>query len=263
MRLAGKKAFITGGNSGIGLATARLFIAEGARVAITGRSKETLDAAALELGPSLLALQADIHDPSSIERAMAAAVKAFGNLDVVFANAGIGGGTPLGQTELARFEDILRTNVSGVFFTVQSALRHLNERASIILNGSVHGVLGIPGYSAYAASKGAVRSMTRVLASELAARGIRVNQVTPGATRTPIWGPSARQAGSMEALEEALAAGIPLGHMSEAEDVARAALFLASDDSSSITAEEIVVDGGTIGAPFGAPVYRARAQQRS
>jgi NAD(P)-dependent dehydrogenase (short-subunit alcohol dehydrogenase family) len=263
MRLSGKTAFITGGNSGIGLATARLFIAEGAKVAITGRNPETLAAAAAELGPSLLALEADARDPASIERAVAAAVKAFGKLDVVFANAGIGGGTPVGQTELAAFENILRTNVTAVFFTVQAAAPHLNEKASVILNGSVHGVMGIPGYSAYAASKGAVRSMTRVLASELAPRGIRVNQVTPGATRTPIWNAAAKQAGSMDALEQGLAGAIPLGRMAEAEEVAKAVLFLASSDSSSTTADEIVVDGGAIGAPLGAPVYRPRASQRS
>ena len=176
MRLTGKTAFITGGNSGIGLATARLFIAEGAKVVITGRNKETLRAAAGELGPNLLALEADTRDPTSIDRAVTAAVKAFGKLDVVFANAGIAGGTPVGQTELATFENILRTNVTAVFFTVQAAAPHLNERASIILNGSVHGIAGAPGLSAYAASKGAVRAMTRVLASELAPRGIRVNR---------------------------------------------------------------------------------------
>ena len=263
MRLTGKTAFITGGNSGIGLATARLFIAEGAKVAITGRNKETLRATATELGPNLLALEADTRDPASIDRAVASAVKAFGKLDVVFANAGIAGVTPVGQTELATFENIVRTNVTAVFFTIQSAAPYLNEKASIILNGSTHGVLGAPGYSAYAASKGAVRSMTRVLASEFAPRGIRVNQVTPGATRTPAWEPSARQAGSMGALEEALATAIPLSRMAEAEDVAKAALFLASSDSSSITADEIVVDGGAIGAPRGAPVYRARALKRS
>jgi NAD(P)-dependent dehydrogenase (short-subunit alcohol dehydrogenase family) len=257
MRLAGKTAFITGGNSGIGLATARLFIAEGARVAITGRSKETLDAAAGELGDKVLALQADARDVASMDKAVAAAVRAFGKLDIVFANAGIAGVTPVGDTDLVTFEDIIRTNLTGVFFTVQSAAPHLNEGASIILNGSVHGVLGAPGYSAYAASKGAVRSMTRVLASEFAPRGIRVNQVTPGATRTPIWGPSAKQ------REEALVPTIPHGRIGEAEEVARAVLFLASDDSSNVVADEIVVDGGTIGAPFGAPVYRSLRNRRS
>ena len=180
---------------------------------------------------------------ASIDKAVAAAVRAFGKLDIVFANAGIAGATPVGETDLAAFENIIRTNLTGVFFTVQSAAPHLNERASIILNGSVHGVMGAPGYSAYAASKGAVRSMTRVLASEFAPRGIRVNQVTPGATRTPIWGPSAKQ------REEALVPTIPLGRIGEAEEVARAVLFLASDDSSNVVADEIVVDGGATRRP--------------
>jgi len=263
MRLAGKTAFITGGSSGIGLATARLFITEGAKVAITGIDATGLRAAAAELGPNLVALEADVRDPASMEKAVAAAVKAFGKLDVVFANAGIGGGTPVGQTDLAVFDNILRTNVTAVFSTIQAAAPHLNEKASIILNGSIYAVMGLPGLSAFAASKGAVRSMTRVLASEFAPRGIRVNQVTPGPTRTPVWNTAAKQAGSMAALEEALAGAIPMARMNEAEEVAKAVLFLASSDSSSITADEIVVDGGATGAPLGAPVHRPGSPKRS
>jgi NAD(P)-dependent dehydrogenase (short-subunit alcohol dehydrogenase family) len=259
MRLKGKTAFITGGNSGIGLATARLFIAEGAKVAITGRSRETLDAAAAELGPNLLALQADAKDVAALEKAVADTVKAFGKLDIVFANAGIGGGTPVGGTSLSAFEEIIRINLTGVFFTVQAAAAHLNDKASIILNGSVHAVMGVPGWAAYAATKGGVRSMTRVLASEFAPRGIRVNQVTPGATRTHIWDPMAPNATAMGALEKELTKTSPLARMGEAEEVAKAALFLASDDSSNVTAEEIVVDGGATGAPLGAPAHRAAA----
>ena len=135
MRLAGKTAFITGGNSGIGLATARLFVAEGAKVAITGRDQETLDAAAKELGPNAIAIRADAKDLGSIEASIATAVEAFGKLDVVFANAGIGGTTPLGGTTLEKFEDVLTTNVTGVFFTIQAAAPHLNDGASVILNG--------------------------------------------------------------------------------------------------------------------------------
>ncbi|AUX34210.1 uncharacterized protein SOCE836_063790 [Sorangium cellulosum] len=138
MRLKGKTAFITGGNSGIGLATARAFIAEGAKVAITGRNQETLDAAAAELGEGVLAIRADVQDVPSIERAAARAAEAFGKLDIVFANAGISGATPLGGTSVDAFESIVRTNLTGAFFTVQAAAPHLRERASIILNGSVH-----------------------------------------------------------------------------------------------------------------------------
>src|SRR5271156_548348 len=187
MRLANKTAFITGGNSGIGLATARLFVAEGGRVAITGRNKETLEAAAKELGPNAFAIAADATDIAASERAVAEAVKKFGKLDIVFANAGISASTPVGGTSLETFESVLKTNVTAVFFTVQAAAPHLNDGASIILNGSVISVQGNPGYAAYAASKAAVRAMSRVMAAELSPRKIRVNVVSPGAARTPIW----------------------------------------------------------------------------
>src|SRR6266478_8859840 len=185
MRLANKTALITGGNSGIGLATARLFVAEGARVAITGRNRTTLEAAASELGPNALAIVADATDIAATEHAIRQAVEKFGKLDIVFANAGIPGNTPIGGTTLAAFEQVIRTNITSVFFTVQAAAPHLNDGASIILNGSVISVLGNPGYSAYAASKAGVRAMARVMASELSPRGIRVNVVAPGASRTP------------------------------------------------------------------------------
>ena len=256
MRLAGKTALITGGNSGIGLATARLFLREGAQVAIVGRNKETLDAAAESLGGGVLALQADVTDTEAIERAVAAIAARFGKLDVVFANAGIAGPTPLGQTPVAAFEQILRTNVTAVFYTVQATLPELRDGASIILNGSVHAVLGMPGYSAYAAAKGGVRSMTRNLAAELAPRRIRVNQVTPGGTRTPIWSRDAKTEGALAAVEARISRSAPLGRIGEADEVAKAVLYLASDDSSNVTGSEIVVDGGTTGAPYGAPIYR-------
>src|SRR4030088_1602081 len=153
VRLANKTALITGGNSGIGLATAKLFVAEGARVAITGRNKATLEAAAKELGPNAIAIEADATDIAATEAAVKKTVEKFGKLDIVFANAGIPGGTPVGGTTLAAFESVIRTNLTAVFFTVQAAVPHLNDGASIILNGSVISVLGNPGYSAYAASK--------------------------------------------------------------------------------------------------------------
>ncbi len=256
MRLANKVALITGGSSGIGLATARLFLAEGARVAITGRRQDALDAAVAALGPDLLALQADATDEAALERAVAAVVAKFGGLDVVFANAGIGGGTPVGQTTAAAFNAILSINLAGAFLTVQAAVPHLKAGASVILNGSVHAVMGVPGWSAYAASKAGVRAMTRNLASELSPRGIRVNQVTPGATRTPIWSAQAPTGDALAALEARLSKGIPLDRLGEAEEVAQAALFLASNESSNVQGTEIVVDGGTTGAPYGAPIFR-------
>jgi NAD(P)-dependent dehydrogenase (short-subunit alcohol dehydrogenase family) len=257
MRLKNKVAIITGGNSGIGLATARVFVNEGAKVAITGRNPKTLAAAVEALGGNVLPLQVDVTDVAATEKAFAEAAEKLGNFDVVFANAGIGGATPLGQTSLEQFETIIRTNLTSVFFTVQAALPHLNDGASVILNGSVHAVLGSAGWSAYAASKGAVRSMTRNLASELAPRNIRVNQVTPGGTKTPIWSPMAQTEDAMSQLEARLGGMSPLGRMSEAEEIAKAALYLASDDSSNVSAIEITVDGGMTSAPSGAKVFRA------
>jgi NAD(P)-dependent dehydrogenase (short-subunit alcohol dehydrogenase family) len=147
--------------------------------------------------------------------------------------------------------------LTGVFFTVQTAAPHLNEGASIILNGSVQAVLGIPGFTAYAAAKGGIRTMTRNLASELAPRKIRVNQVTPGATRTPIWSLIVPTEDAEKQLEQRVSRSIPLGRFSEADEVAKAVLYLASDDSASVSGTEIVVDGGATGAPLGAPIYRS------
>src|SRR6202011_4202117 len=211
MRLANKTALITGGNSGIGLATARLFVAEGARVAITGRNRATLEAAAKELGPNALAIAADATDIAATENAVAKAVEKFGKLDIVFANAGISASTPVGGTTLATFESVLKTNITAVFFTVQAAAPHLRDGASIILNGSVISVLGNPGYAAYAASKAGVRAMARVMASELSPRGIRVNVVSPGGTTTPIWNRTAPTPAAGVAFAQRLSHPIPLG----------------------------------------------------
>lgn len=256
MRLANKTALITGGNSGIGLATARRFVAEGAKVAITGRNVERLDAAAKELGPNALALTADATDIAATEAAIARAAERFGKLDVLFANAGIPGATPAGATKLEAFEQVIRTNLTAVFFTVQAALPYLNEGASIILNGSVISVLGNPGYAAYAASKAGVRAMARVLASELSPRGIRVNLVAPGAIRTPIWGAAIATPAAEKAFEARIGAATPLGHIGEPDDIANTVLFLASDEARHVQGQELFVDGGATASPAGAPIYR-------
>ena len=256
MRLANKAALITGGNSGIGLATARLFVAEGARVAITGRNQKTLDAAARELGPNAFAIAADITDVAATEAAVQQAVNKFGKLDVLFANAGVAGNTPVGGTSVAAFESVIRTNLTAVFFTVQAAIAHLNDGASIILNGSVISVLGSPGYSAYAASKAGVRAMARVMASELSPRGIRVNVISPGAIRTPIWGAATATPEAEKALEERIAKATPLRGLGEPDHISKAVLFLASDDSAHVQGQELFVDGGASASPSGAPIYR-------
>jgi len=257
MRLANKAALITGGNSGIGLATARVFVAEGARVAITGRNQVTLEAAAKELGPNALAIAADATDIAATESAVAKAVEKFGKLDIVFANAGISAHTPVGGTSLATFEQVLKTNITAVFFTVQAAAPHLSDGASIILNGSVISVLGNPGYAAYAASKAGVRAMARVMASELSPRGIRVNVVAPGAIRTPIWGAATATPEAEKAFEARIGRSTPLGRIGEPDHVAKTVLFLASDDSAHVQGQELFVDGGSTSSPAGAPIYRA------
>jgi NAD(P)-dependent dehydrogenase (short-subunit alcohol dehydrogenase family) len=255
-RLANKTVLITGGNSGIGLATARLFVAEGAKVTITGRNKETLAAAAKELGPNALAIVADANDVAATEAAVKQAAEKFGKLDIVFANAGIPGNTPVGKTTLEAFEQVIRTNLTSVFFTVQAALPYLNDNASVVLNGSVISVLGNPGYSAYAATKAGVTAMARVMVSELSPRGIRINVVAPGAARTPIWNGAAPTADAFAALEKRIAGTTPLGRIAEPDHIAKTVLFLASDDAAHVQGQEIFVDGGATSSPAGAPVFR-------
>lgn len=256
MRFSGKTALVTGGNSGIGFAAAKLLIAEGARVAITGRDRAKLDMAVSELGENALGIQADLDDDAAIESMFKQIQDAFGSLDIVFANAGISGPTPLGGTTSAAFEAILRTNLTAVFLTVQGAVPLMSAGGSIVLNGSVMRELGSPGSAAYSATKAGVTGMAKVFASELVQRGIRVNTVIPGGTRTSIWTRGARAGATLEEIEDALAPSVPMGRLATPEEVARAALFLASDDASGITAAEIVVDGGTTGAPRGAPLFR-------
>jgi NAD(P)-dependent dehydrogenase (short-subunit alcohol dehydrogenase family) len=260
MKLTGKKALITGGNSGIGLATARLFLAEGAEVAITGRDQKTLDAAVAELGPNARGYRADVTVADDRKTLFADLARDFGRLDIVFANAGIGGNTQAGATDEAVFENFVHTNLNGAFFTVNSAAPLLNDNASIIFNGSVQNYLGQAGSAAYAATKGGIVSMARAIAADLAPRNIRVNVVAPGATKTPIWRRGARASISPERsakLVDLFSSAIPLGRWGEPEEAAKAVLFLASDDSSYINAIELIVDGGVTGAPFGAPLLRA------
>jgi NAD(P)-dependent dehydrogenase (short-subunit alcohol dehydrogenase family) len=199
---------------------------------------------------------ADVNDVAATEAAVKQAAEKFGKLDIVFANAGIPGNTPVGKTTLAAFEQVIRTNLTSVFFTVQAALPYLNDNASIILNGSVISVLGNPGYSAYAATKAGVTAMARVMVSELSPRGIRINVVAPGAARTPIWNGAAPTADAFAALEKRIAGITPLGRIAEPDHIAKTVLFLASDDAAHVQGQEIFVDGGATSSPAGAPVFR-------
>ena len=256
MRLLNKAAFITGGSSGIGLATAKAFVREGARVAVTGRSPLRLNAAISSSGKDIMGFEADVGDDAAMAKALAAAADAFGGIDIVFANAGLYLDTALGTTEREVFDAVFATNVTAVFMTVQASLAYLNDGASIILNGSTYATMGQPGANAYGASKGAIASMARAMASELAPRRIRVNVVVPGAIETPSWGldkldDASRRAQILRIGERALA-----NRMLTADEVANAVLFLASDESSGVQAAELVVDGGTIGALAGSPRFK-------
>ena len=257
MRLKGKKALITGGNSGIGLATAKVFVDEGAEVIITGRNQQTLNEALKLLGPKAHGLKVEITDSAARKEAFKTAADKLGKLDILFANAGIGGTTAAGKTSEELFRQIIDVNLVSVFFTVDDALPYLNDGASVILTGSVIGTLGQPGYSAYAATKAGVRALARTLAGDLSPRGIRVNVVAPGATKTPIWGRNERTPEQISGLEQQFSKVIAVGRMGEAEEIAKAVLFLASDDSSYVQGAELFVDGGMTGTPFGGPGARS------
>ncbi|MGW1199721.1 glucose 1-dehydrogenase [Streptomyces sp. NPDC002536] len=236
-KLQGKTAVITGGTSGIGLATAKLFAEEGAHVFVMGRRQKELDEAVKEIGSNVTGVRGDVAEPADLDR-LYEAVKAKGRIDVVFANAGVGDPALLEDVTEEHFDKIFGVNVKGALFTVQKALPLLNDSASVILTGSVAGSKGTPTHSVYGASKAAVRDFVRVWTAELKDRRIRSNVLSPGPVETPMLAAQPQDAVAQ------LVAGIPLGRAGEPEEVAKAALFLASDDSSFITGIELFVDGG-------------------
>jgi len=243
-KLAGKVALVTGGNSGMGLATARLFAAEGAKVVITGRRQEALDEAAKSAGRSVLAVQGDVSNMADLDRLFATIKDKFGQLDVVFANAGHGAVIPLGQVTEGEFDSEFATNVKGLFFTVQKALPLLPDGASIILNASIAATKGREGFSVYSATKAAVRSFARTWTTDLKERKIRVNSISPGPIDTPIFGKTGMSQEQVDGFKQAITGQVPLGRMGSSEEIAKTALFLASDDSSYITGVDLAVDGG-------------------
>jgi NAD(P)-dependent dehydrogenase (short-subunit alcohol dehydrogenase family) len=243
MTLEGKTALITGGSSGIGLATAKLFQEHGARVAITGTDAAKLDKAKAALGGKAVTIKADVRVLADMTR-MAEETKAMlGRLNIFFANAGAALGTPLGATDEAAYTKLMDVNVKGVFFSVQAVVPLMPEGSSIILNTSWLDQRGVPGRGILSASKAAVRSFTRTFAAELADRKIRVNAVSPGSIITPLH-KGARSDAEFAAYVEATSKIIPAGRMGTADDIANAALFLASDASSYMLGAEIIVDGG-------------------
>ncbi|HGM6729184.1 TPA: SDR family oxidoreductase [Stenotrophomonas maltophilia] len=246
MRLQGKTALITGATSGIGLATAELFIREGARVVITGRNDDKLDAAVKLLGPSATGIRVDVRS-SADNRAMASAVaEAFDGqaLDIFFGNAGVAFSTPLLTTEEDRFDELMNVNVKGLFFSMQAVTPILADGASVILNSAWLNSVGMGGFSALAATKAAVRSFARSWSCELLSRRIRVNVVSPGAIDTPIFELEGTSPEQIEETKRQMALRIPARRMGTPMDVANAALFLASDESKYMMGAELMVDGG-------------------
>jgi NAD(P)-dependent dehydrogenase (short-subunit alcohol dehydrogenase family) len=242
-KLEGKVAIVTGGNSGIGLATAKEFRREGARVVITGRDERTLAAAAREIDGDVLALRSDASSLADIDELFAAVKERFGRVDVLFVNAGVAQFAPLEETEETLFDHIMDINFKGAYFTVKKALPLLSNGASVILNASVVAHVGFPNSSVYSASKAALLSLVRTLSADLAGRGIRVNAVSPGPVETPIFG----RMGLPEEAKQGFGEQVPLKRLGRPEEIAKAVLFLASPDSSFLVGTEIVADGGIIG----------------
>jgi NAD(P)-dependent dehydrogenase (short-subunit alcohol dehydrogenase family) len=243
-KLEGKIAVVTGGTSGIGLATARRFAAEGARVIVTGRRQTELDKA-VEAIANVTAIRVDSASMSDLDRLFGHVKADIGRIDILFVNAGGGTLLPLGQITEEQYDDTFGRNVKGVLFTVQKVLPLLADGASVILTGSIAGSSGLPAFSVYAASKAAVRSFARSWIVDLKGRHIRVNTLSPGSTRTPglvaLAGPESAQ---QQAMLDDLAAQIPMGRVGEADEIAKAAVFLASDDASFVNGVELFVDGG-------------------
>jgi NAD(P)-dependent dehydrogenase (short-subunit alcohol dehydrogenase family) len=243
-KLEGKVAVITGGNSGIGLATAKRFVAEGAYVFITGRRQAQLDAAVKDIGNNVSGVQGDVANLVDLDKLYAAVKVKKGRIDILFANAGSAELAPLGEITEEHFDKTFNTNVKGLLFTVQKALPLIPDGASIILNASIVASTGNPASSVYSATKAAVRSFARTWILDLKERKIRVNAISPGPIDTPGLDGLAQTEGIGEQLKASLVASVPLGRIGTPDEIARAAVFLASDDSSFVTGAELFVDGG-------------------
>jgi NAD(P)-dependent dehydrogenase (short-subunit alcohol dehydrogenase family) len=243
-RLEGKVAVVTGGNSGIGLATAKRLQEEGARVAFSGRNKETLEEAVRTIGNGVVAVQADVAKLADVDKLYAEVSQKLGKIDVLFVNAGVAKFAPLSETSEDVYDQQFDINIKGAYFTIQKALPLLNDGASIILNTSVADSKGNEGTSAYSATKAALRSLARTAAAELAERGIRVNAVAPGPILTPIFEKTGLPKESVDEFAKQVVARVPMKRFGQPEEVASAVAFLASRDASYITGVELNVDGG-------------------
>jgi NAD(P)-dependent dehydrogenase (short-subunit alcohol dehydrogenase family) len=243
-RLKGKVAVITGGNSGIGLTTAKRFVEEGADVVITGRRKKELDQAAAQIGRNVTVIQGDVSRLQDLDRLYQTVKDQHGHIDILFANAGVGRVTPLGTITEDHFDQVFGINVKGMLFTVQQALPLFRDGGSIILNASVAAQKGIAGFSVYNASKAAVRSFARTWSSDLKDRKIRVNAISPGPIETPIFEKLGLSEQEFDQFGKYVTTQMPMGRIGKSDEVAAAVLFLASDESSYITGVDLCVDGG-------------------
>jgi NAD(P)-dependent dehydrogenase (short-subunit alcohol dehydrogenase family) len=244
MKLQNKVALVTGGTSGIGLEAAKLFASEGAAVIVTGTNPARLDAARNALGADALVLSVDLRKPAEIERAVDEIRAKHGRIDIVFANAGAGQAAPLEAITPEQIEEQFSLNFNGLFFTIQKAAPYIPRGGSIVVTTSFLNTVGTPGLSILSATKAAIRSLVRSLGAELAPRGIRVNAVSPGPTATPFHGKLGLSDAQLSETAAAIQAQVPLQRFGEPVEIAKAALFLASDDSSFTTGAELVVDGG-------------------
>jgi NAD(P)-dependent dehydrogenase (short-subunit alcohol dehydrogenase family) len=243
-RLEGKVAVVTGGNSGIGLATAKRLQEEGARVAISGRSRKTLDEAVKTIGNGVVAVQSDVAKLTDVDKLFGEVSQKLGKIDVLFVNAGVAKFAPLSETSEGAYDEVFNINIKGAYFTIQKALPFLNDGASIILNTSVVDSKGFAGASAYSATKAALRSLARTAAAELVGRGIRVNAVAPGPIVTPIIERTGLPKEAIDQFAKETVAKVPMKRFGQPEEVAGVVAFLASQDASYITGVEINVDGG-------------------
>ena len=243
-KLEGKIALVTGGNSGIGLATAKRFVAEGSYVFITGRRQTELDAAVEAIGENIRGVQSDVSNLADLDRLFATIKQEQGHLDIVFANAGVGEIAPLGSITEEHFDKAFSINVKGLLFTVQKALPLLPEGASIILNASITSMKGTPAFSVYSATKAAVRSFARNWILDLKERQIRVNAISPGVVPTAGYDHLGLSDEQLQEFIDSQAVTIPLGRVGTPDEIAKAVVFLASDDSSFVNGIELFVDGG-------------------
>jgi NAD(P)-dependent dehydrogenase (short-subunit alcohol dehydrogenase family) len=243
-KLEGKIALVTGGSTGIGLATAQRFVKEGAFVYITGRRQPELDKAVKTIGKQVTAVRADSANLADLDKLFAQIKHEKGRLDVVFANAGGGSFAPLGSISEEHYDGMFDANVKGVLFTVQKALPLIPDGGSIILNASIVSIKGFGASSVYSATKAAVRSFARTWTSDLKERKIRVNVISPGPIDTPVFETLAKTKEEQEAVKAQFVAGVPLGRIGQPDEIAKAAVFLGSDDGSYVAGVELFVDGG-------------------